>query len=356
MLTYMPALDGVRGIAITLVMATHFFGASSTFSRFGGIGVRLFFVLSGYLITRVLLRYPDQPLSQSARDFYWRRFLRLAPALYVAISACALFGVGNMRQDWWIHGLYLTNFRIAIAGEWGFPAHFWTLGVEEQFYLIWFFVVMAARGKWLLSWIVVGLAVPIFFRTIATVLSGDLFIASVMLPGETDFLCAGALLAYAQERDRALFGKLTKALRNGTALLATVVLSVVGVFMERSGHLVAVAIMITPSVWVCAAIVLHAAVEKTGSFVAFLSWPPLRYVGRISYGLYVYHAFVPVIMARLGFNAWALAPGKIGVLINVAVLSLVSLIIAGLSWHFIERPILSLMNAFDLNPFARAAR
>jgi peptidoglycan/LPS O-acetylase OafA/YrhL len=120
MLDYIPRLDGLRALAVGLVLLTHF-APIAIVQRLapGTIGVRLFFVLSGYLITRIILDYRRlQPtIPRAAAQFYWRRFLRLAPPLVFAICAAAYFGVANMQNDWWIHALYLTNFRIALTGE-----------------------------------------------------------------------------------------------------------------------------------------------------------------------------------------------------------------------------------------------
>jgi peptidoglycan/LPS O-acetylase OafA/YrhL len=102
---YMPRLDGLRAVAVGIVLVTHFW---STPLIPGEIGVRIFFVLSGYLISRILLGYRKTSLSvgQAAAHFYWRRFLRLTPALYMAIACAAAFGIANMRKDWWVHALY----------------------------------------------------------------------------------------------------------------------------------------------------------------------------------------------------------------------------------------------------------
>ena len=110
-------LDGWRACAILAVLFGHFVTTKGI--NLGRFGVELFFVLSGYLITRIILDYRRmQPtIQRAAAQFYWRRFLRLAPPLVFAICAAAHFGVANMQNDWWIHALYLSNFQIALTGE-----------------------------------------------------------------------------------------------------------------------------------------------------------------------------------------------------------------------------------------------
>ncbi len=115
-LPYVPRLDGFRAIAIGTVFVSHFLPSGIlTWVGPGGVGVRAFFVLSGYLITRILLRYraSGAPLTSVAATFYRRRLLRLTPAYYLAIAVGTAVGIANLRSDWWIHALYFSNFYVA---------------------------------------------------------------------------------------------------------------------------------------------------------------------------------------------------------------------------------------------------
>jgi peptidoglycan/LPS O-acetylase OafA/YrhL len=104
----------------------------------------MFFVLSGYLISRIILDYARRNVrvAAAAREFYWRRILRLSPPLCLAIMMAALLNLGDMRADWPWHLSYLTNVKIYLQSSWGPASHFWSLAVEEQFYLIWFFLLI----------------------------------------------------------------------------------------------------------------------------------------------------------------------------------------------------------------------
>jgi len=151
-----------------------------------------FFVLSGYLITRILLQERRLSPLESARRFYSRRIRRLSPALYMAIAATAAIGLANMRSDWWVHALYLTNFQIALTGEWGPAGHFWSLSVEEQFYIFWIFIITFCtirQMKWVIAWCVV---LAVFFRLLI-VLSVIAPHAGWLLPGSMHYLAIGAL-------------------------------------------------------------------------------------------------------------------------------------------------------------------
>jgi hypothetical protein len=122
----------------------------------GAAGVKLFFVLSGFLITGILLTYRDQAEAGSVTKsaavwrFYGRRFLRIFPVYYFVLLATAAAGFPTVRETFWWHALYLTNFYIAITGDWpGYLSPFWTLAVEEQFYVMWPWVVLFAPRRML---------------------------------------------------------------------------------------------------------------------------------------------------------------------------------------------------------------
>jgi peptidoglycan/LPS O-acetylase OafA/YrhL len=169
----MPRMDGLRAICVMLVLTEHFFRGVGQ----GGIGVAIFFVISGYLITSILVTYSEQlPLWDAARRFYWRRALRLFPAFYLCIALAALLDLGGMRDNWWVNALYLMNFKVAADGAWNGSSHFWTLCVEEQFYPIWFFVVELTPRKYFLHVV------------LACLITAPLYRAVMYLEGFTSFM------------------------------------------------------------------------------------------------------------------------------------------------------------------------
>jgi peptidoglycan/LPS O-acetylase OafA/YrhL len=153
---YMPQLDAIRAAAIFLVMIQHWAPTLTQIAPWGGIGVRCFFVLSGFLITGILLRARDlidaarTTRGFQVRQFYIRRSLRIFPIYYLTlIVACAL-GLQVVRDTFWWHAGYLSNFYIASTGIWhGYISHLWSLSVEEQFYLIWPALILAAPRRWI---------------------------------------------------------------------------------------------------------------------------------------------------------------------------------------------------------------
>jgi peptidoglycan/LPS O-acetylase OafA/YrhL len=160
-----PALDGVRGLAMLMVVLIHGFtprpdGLLSRVLHNGFesffIAVDLFFVLSGFLITTILIRSRGSEVY--LRQFYWRRILRIAPAYIMAMLVCFVVlphftdpdGARALHAATWPHLLYLQNLFAAVRGP--MPSelsHFWSLAIEEQFYLLWPLTVLAVPQRWL---------------------------------------------------------------------------------------------------------------------------------------------------------------------------------------------------------------
>lgn len=141
-----PGLDGLRTLAVSLVLATHLYGLS-----WGWGGVDLFFVLSGFLITGILLESREAPFWPYWRAFLLRRTLRILPLAYVTLAIVFLAYQTAWREQWWWWA-YLSNWRLSprtIGGS--SVTHFWSLAIEEQFYLVWPIMVWIVRPSWLLG-------------------------------------------------------------------------------------------------------------------------------------------------------------------------------------------------------------
>ena len=152
--TRLTALDGLRGIAVTLVIAYHSLALGAedhhAFEPFhpGSFGVRLFFVLSGYLITGIFIKArtdaeaADWPLRRVLLAFYLRRVLRIFPVAYLCILVAWLIGDRSVTRyaAWYL--TYAQNILFADVGWQGKLTHFWSLAVEEQFYLVWPFLAL----------------------------------------------------------------------------------------------------------------------------------------------------------------------------------------------------------------------
>src|ERR1700722_8826765 len=156
--THMKQLDGLRAFAIFFTMVTHFVVVTdSPMGRLiprGQLGVRPFFVISGFLITRILLRCRlEQDQWRELRVFYCRRVLRIVPLYYVTLAVTALVNIRPVRQTLWWHVAYLSNFYHVLRNV---PLEtvvtpYWSLSVEEQFYLIWPCFILFLPRRYLLK-------------------------------------------------------------------------------------------------------------------------------------------------------------------------------------------------------------
>lgn len=343
-LGYMPRLDGLRALAIGGVLIEHFFPMPvMRMLSPGGAGVSLFFVLSGYLITRILLGYKRRktPLGTAASHFYARRLLRLSPVYYLAIAVATVLALNNLPQTWWVHALYLSNFQLALAGRWlGGPDHFWSLCVEEQFYLLWFFVVMLIPTRFLPHAIFTSFAVTFLYRA-GAYFFGYSPLSSVLLPANMALLAAGALVAWIglpmnpRKYDALLLDR--RVIVISGAAFAALCLSLP--FARAPNALLYP--FIGAAFFAC--LVRRAADPHPDPWLDWLGWAPLRHIGKISYGIFVYHLFLPdffmtytsrigLIVSQHGWNAFF-------------VLTVSSILVAEISWVLMEQPLLRLKPA-----------
>jgi len=319
-LGYRPALDGVRGIAVALVVSFHLWD----WPRMGGaLGVQVFFVLSGFLITTLLLEEHERTGRVGLRAFYVRRALRLFPLLYVALAITAVVViVAATDVRWYLHSiaaaaLYVGNLygNVARTHNELAPAvgHLWSLAVEEQFYLVWPIVLVAVlrfAPRRLLPLVAIGAAGAIVLRAVL-VRAGE---TVWTLPTTyADALLAGCLIAVLR-RHRGEMPALGAVA--AVALLASCV--VPSVALERGAGLL--------YLWPTAV-----GVVLVVAGVADVGWLRQRWLvelGGISYGLYVVHPlFAHALRPFLGdWPTWAA-----GVVIAVT-----SVVIAVLSRRTLE--------------------
>jgi peptidoglycan/LPS O-acetylase OafA/YrhL len=260
---YRPQLDALRALAILGVLFSHFWNGTS---GAGVMGVRLFFVLSGFLITKLLL---DRPTLSA---FYGRRALRLLPAYYLVLAFAIALNLPAMRATWKWHVIGLTNvlFFLRQTFEAAWPAdHLWTLDVEWQFYLVWPFVVLLSPRPLLPYIIVAVIAVGPVFRYF---LPADIEETAWTLPfASLDALGIGALLALYTGPAKPIYA----------AGLVTAPLVIWGLFEGNS-------VTDFGSIFTFAALVL----AGCGGTLKYLERDPLIWLGKISYGVYLYHIFV----------------------------------------------------------------
>src|SRR5579872_4752966 len=194
-------LDGLRGLAVLMVFATHAFGVPLLW-----LGVDLFFVLSGYLITKILLRLKEQQLDDAPGSSYWaafylRRAQRILPAYLIFLACISFFGAHWMRTWYW-YSFFIANIGAAfhkLGSQMLDPL--WSLAVEEQFYLLWPCLVLLCSIK-KLRWIALAIifASPVL-RACATPFFSDHFPIYCLTIFRADVLAVGAWIAIAEHED-----------------------------------------------------------------------------------------------------------------------------------------------------------
>jgi len=328
------------------VLLAHFSPTIGARVNLGLFGVQLFFVLSGFLITGLLLdargriRAGRTTLSAEWRAFLMRRTLRIFPLYYGVILlglACNVEGV-RANAGWLL--TYTYNFRIWRAGGWPDPllAHFWSLAVEEQFYLIWPWLVLCAPRR-LLPWIMLTLLpAAVAFRFACRHGSlGPPIGQEVLLPACWDLLAAGALMAWARHSGW------SASARHRLILQVLFVIGLAG--FVRNVSLTPEALEgywfgrldFTCDALFFAVLVQICACNRIRWLRWILGWPALLYLGRISYGIYVFHNFMHYLGPGLSRHLFGVRyfPHEWA---HVLWLSACSVAAAAVSYHFYERP------------------
>lgn len=334
---YRPELDGLRGVAILLVMLFH---AGVMAPGAGQAGVTVFFVLSGFLITSLLLAEQRDNGIVSYLGFLRRRALRLLPALLVVSVAVAgwylVTGRGGLiTGDVGPALLYATNWMIVAGEDQGLLGHAWTLSIEEHFYIVWPFVLLGV-----VRWPRIGVAMVITYilgvMGIRLIAHGPESHAFLMLstPTRIEAPLAGCLLALA-----AFHGRLRA---HPHAAIAGAVLVA---FAAAIVHVWAI-VMVGITLATVGAMLMLAALEDRSSRI--LSFGPLVWIGKVSYALYLWHQ---PIMQELR----PVLSGPLEVPVTVGI----SLAVAALTYRFVETPFLrrrrSMPDSADRSPTAPKA-
>lgn len=331
---HIPSLDGLRGLAIALVLLHHCqprlgpLGLGAV-AAWGWVGVNLFFVLSGFLITGILLDERQQP--RLFRNFYARRGLRIWP-LYFVVVPLVYFTFGphaswqGSQPGWLYLFFYVQNLFPGLNGAL-YPT--WSLAIEEQFYLVW-----APLVRFLPKWLLAALLLVVLAS--GTAVRGHL--AGALPPIHTlyhlDGLAAGCLVALAVRRWHAsargwrAAGWFAAGAGLGGAVYAGI---------EQPS------LLNTSLAMGFAGVLLLAA---TAPAVAGLTWRPLRFLGKISYGVYLIHMPVFVLLGGVDTYLDRIHAGAAGDLLIVVMRTAVSLALATLLWYGFERPILRLKRFF----------
>lgn len=353
-----PALDGLRGIAILLVVFFHNFGFIDYF-YFGWLGVDLFFVLSGFLITDILIR--EVGSKHYLKNFYVRRILRIFPLYYLLLIIFLLILPNfdaykeNLKyytdNQWWLW-TYLQNwlYVFKLPEDTNVLLHLWSLGVEEQYYFIWPFVILLIRKpKFLLALsltiliLIMGLRLVLWYKNIEGLHYFGLYTFT-----RIDGLCIGSALALIRMLKPNFITHFTAPL-----VLVVAALNFIFYFINKFNNFsfpYFAFVGYTTFAVVFAVLVHEAATVNRNLITNVLSISPLRFLGKISYGFYIFHWPVYLFLSPILINFLSKYFQTDHLIIQVSasfIATLTGLVISIASFYLFEMKFLNLKKYFS---------
>lgn len=369
------ALDGLRGLAIVLVMLFHFVAMPAhslidqplvVLARYGWTGVDLFFVLSGFLITGILLDAKGS--KHYYRNFYIRRGLRIWPLYYGFVAALLVVypwvggaagaaEAATLREHQWWVWTHTMNWLVAISGDFTTKATlgtggFWSLSIEEQFYLAWPLVVAALPPRMLLRSCLVLVLGSLVVRLGMTVLGASWAAVYTATFARVDPLAIGAALAViARERD----GLAGLRRHTGAAIIGAILgfaaIEVILRHVREPNYVLSLALQCSLVALLWSAVLIRTLTAAPGGALArFTHTRVLRSFGKYSYALYLFHGHVNRLFSKIGLDPKGSDAGPGPVLLRqllyLGLALAVSYAAAFLSWHLYENHFLRLKRFF----------
>jgi peptidoglycan/LPS O-acetylase OafA/YrhL len=365
---YFKQLNGIRFIAVLLVLIDHWLIPINPFSFLGHLGVVIFFVLSGFLITRILFENADScrthhssPFVKMIR-FIYRRSLRIFPIYFLLLFIGFAFQLSNFSNlSLWLI-TYTPNFYIISHQGWmGVWDHLWSLAVEEQYYLLFpyfiFFVSVARYPRLLISMLVLGIGARLAFYMVAShEVKENFWMISYVNPiAAIDSFGLGGILAYLFHYKQSLFEQLVAKIY----LLPISLILFAGILLLSINST-----YVHDNIWSIVFerlfaglfsffLIAQALSNQTWMMGRFLQWSWVSYLGQISYGIYLYHNVVYNYYHMKGNTIIGYLsnylPELTSELPNFIYLKfifsfIIVLGLASVSWFFIEKPINRLKN------------
>jgi len=347
---YYEKIDGLRFVAIAFVLIEHFADRLGHVITAGYYGVDLFFVISGFLITNILLK-PDLSFGKAYKNFLGRRTLRIFPIYYLTLGFMLLIGY----QPCWDSILYLATYTFNYAWvKYNIPlnalAHFWSLAVEEQFYLIWPLFILSLRRHTKTLYIATLLIIAACFYQLTAQTFESInpynFVGLFPRAGSLCLGAFGAMLFRNKHLGDEFFGK--------NILVEWMVMAALLASLVTTYDLKYVVLALC-SLY----LVLKSAHSEfhIGFLNRFLSHAKVRYIGSISYGIYIYHVPIGIYLTTQVVMPWLQSTnfqpwGRFSFLCNYLWIGLfpiytaLSIGLAALSSRFVEKPILTLKDRF----------
>jgi len=371
---HLPALDGIRGLAILTVTAYRFnigpdydqFPGSLLFRvlHHGDVGVDLFFVLSGFLITGIL--FDAKGTDRYFRNFYARRALRIFPLYYgflfaTLVAAPAMFGSwGNLypeadaNQAWlWLYG---ANFLVGIRGQWclGSFDHFWSLSIEEQFYLIWPLVIFSCSRRRAMLVSLLAAVFSVLGRIIWVRLGGNGPAMETFTFFRLDGLALGGFLALAVRGP----GGVKPLVRWARLVVIPCVAGVIAIWQSPHPRMLGIPLLLL-ACFFAALLVLAVASRPATRWGRLWRSKLLRFFGKYSYAMYVFQLpLIRVLNPVVTSDGLSLQLGSVfwGRVAYIAIMTAITTVLSMLSWRLYERHFLALKSKFQAATHDVAAR
>jgi peptidoglycan/LPS O-acetylase OafA/YrhL len=342
---YFKQIESLRFIAVLGVIFSHnmpdFFGKDV----FGRWGVDTFFVISGFLITRILLDSKDKiaansmSLTKAFKTFYARRILRIFPLFYVKIAIIWFFHNHYIHNTVWWHATFLSNFWNIKTGDWGnHTTSLWSVAVEEQFYIFWSMVVLLTTRRFLLGSIVALIFIAPCLRAYFLANNFSYFYSFVFTPSCFDALGMGALLGYLAYFTPFNYQLITQNYVFRCSTLAIALCAGANMYLEWNGFIHIVLMRFSFALmgfW----LIDGCTTGFSGIFGWLLNHRIMQFFGKISYGLYLFETFVSGMLLGMKYpeNEWLRFP----------IYLIVCVAIAALMHYLIERPLNNLKRYFS---------
>lgn len=338
-----PALDGIRGLAILLVLIFHWFPSTHWINAIpnGPIGVTLFFVLSGFLITQILLvNKAKHSFLTNLKNFLARRALRIFPIYYAVLIGLFFLKKFHIEVQTDLYEnpisyfLYVYNHLLESTQNWSDQlSPNWSLSVEEQFYWFWPLLILGIqKSKTIIKFILASLLLGIIFRYYFIQIQHGI---GVIMLTCIDCFAWGALLAYCKIENISL-EKLFKWL-----LLPVFVIWIYICTQTTDQDLVKILFFRTSTAFLSAALIFYS--FKSDIITNIFSFAPLTQIGKISYGIYLFHMVIPDLFFIVLGKFHIILPEIIRPWISAGVL----FTFAYISFNLIEKPILGLKKYFE---------
>ncbi|MBB4278885.1 acyltransferase family protein [Rhizobium mongolense] len=344
-------LDGLRTFAISMVLYDHFLAAEG--SVLGHLGVRLFFVLSGFLITRLLLEARSavqyEP-GNALKSFYLRRALRIFPPYFAVLGFVWLVDLEGARGSLKWHALYLSNFWYALRDEWTpwVLCHTWSLSIEEQFYIAWPLIILFAPRRLIGPICIAVITFSLGYRFYWPLTGTPSLARDLLPPASMDALVAGALLAVHRSRTD-VWPQWIRLSWVPLTVVAVIFLWLKSAAMPPAlewlawiGRELSPLVPFVLLVGCCSS-------GLRGAFGRLLELSPIVAVGRISYGVYLFHPIVLSLIVKaqpwIPVNVSEQGPSRF------VIGTTATLMVASISWLAFERPLNQLKRYF---PYVRS--